>query len=153
MPGTALVGRYERARDAHQSAVVTLVPLLAEMALESVAEVLPGAHELEVLGEINEDGVPILRIQRVLGADATVLFDVVLGHDDRAVEDMIDEVSIEYLDPLLELPATTSWARRQSIWRLPGGLRRETRNSYIPEGSLTPGTLTPVPRSAADRGG
>lgn len=51
----------------------------------------------------NEDWIPVLRIQRVLDDDGRVLFDVGFGHDDRAVEDMIDEVGSEYLDLLLDL--------------------------------------------------
>ena len=103
VPGERLTRDYERAHDEHQRAVAALIPLLVRMALESVAEVLPGTQRLEVCGEVNEDWVPILRIQRVLGAEATVLFDVAVGHDERAVEDVIDDVNSEYLDVLLDL--------------------------------------------------
>ncbi len=61
------------------------------------------ASELEVLGDFNEDWLPILRIQRVLDADGIVLFDIETGADDQTVEAMIDEVNIEYLDLLLDL--------------------------------------------------
>ncbi len=103
MPSEALSHEYERAHNEHQRAVRVLVPLLVRMALENVADVVPGAHELEVLGEINEDWVATLRIQRVLDVNGNALFDVEHGHDDRAVEDTIDEVNIEYLDPLVDL--------------------------------------------------
>ena len=43
MPTDQLVRHYERVRGAHQETVSELVPLLAQMALESVADVLPGA--------------------------------------------------------------------------------------------------------------
>ena len=52
---------------------------------------------------MNEDWVPTLRVQRVLDARGSVLFDTREGHDDSAVEDAIDEVDIEYLDVLIEL--------------------------------------------------
>lgn len=103
MPGDSSSAEYERARDEHTRAVQALVLLVVGMALESIDEVLPGAHRLEVLGRINEDSIPTLRIQRVLDVDGRVLFDVAIGHDDRAVEDMIDEVGTEYLDLLLDL--------------------------------------------------
>ncbi len=103
MPGETLTRDYERAHDERQRAIAALIPLLVRMALESVAEVLPGTQRLEVYGEVNEDWVPILRIQRVLGAEAMVLFDVAAGHDERAVEDVIDDVNSEYLDVLLDL--------------------------------------------------
>ncbi len=103
MPGEALSAEYERARDAHSRAVRALAPVLVRMALESIADVLPTTHELEVLGRINEDWIPTLRIQRALDLNGRILFDVAVGHDDRAVEDMIDEVGTEYLDLLLDI--------------------------------------------------
>ncbi len=108
MPSEALSAEHERARDAHSRAVRALVPALVRMALESMAEVLPGARELEVLGRVTEDWIPTLRIQRVLDVDGRVLFDVAVGHDDRAVEDMIDEVGIEYSTFCSISPATTT---------------------------------------------
>lgn len=53
MADAALAAEYEGARQEHASAVRALVPLLVRMAVASVAEVLPGAHELEVLGQFN----------------------------------------------------------------------------------------------------
>lgn len=48
-----------------------VLPLLTEVALATVAEVLPGAQVLETEGEMNEDSLFTLRIRRVLDADAT----------------------------------------------------------------------------------
>jgi hypothetical protein len=73
------------------------------MALTNISDVLPGAHELEMVGRINEDWIPTLRIQRVLDKNGAVLFDIGFGHDARLVEEMIDEVNTEYLDLLLDL--------------------------------------------------
>ena len=95
--------RLERAREAHANAVEALVPALIAGALAEVAEVLPGAASLEVLGETNEDGLDILRIQRVRNAQGDVLYDIETGHPDRAVEDRIDHVGSEYLDQLLDI--------------------------------------------------
>jgi hypothetical protein len=68
-----------------------------------VAEVLPGAAHLEAVGEVNEDWIPTLRIERVLLASGEVLFDASAGHPDRAVEDAIDMVNVEYLDVLIDI--------------------------------------------------
>lgn len=103
MPQTALTDEYNSVRGEYEKAARALVPLLIEMALESIAEVLPGAHELDVVGEINEDWIPILRIQRVLDDDGGVLFDIAFGHHEEAVEDLIDQVGSEYLGLLLDL--------------------------------------------------
>jgi hypothetical protein len=65
--------------------------------------VLPGASTIDALGELNEDWIPTLRIRRVLDADGRVLFDVDTGHPDRAVEDAVDLVDVEYLDVLIDL--------------------------------------------------
>jgi len=62
-----------------------------------------GATSIEAVGEYNEDWIPTLRIQRVLGRDGAVLFDVEVGHVDRGVEDAVDRVNIEYLDILIDL--------------------------------------------------
>jgi hypothetical protein len=102
VPSEDLVSRYEAALRAHRRTVEEVVPLVTEMALQSIADVLPGAHELQVHGEINEDWIPVLRIRRILDADGRVLYDVEEGAE-RDVEDMIDEVNVEYLDRLLDL--------------------------------------------------
>lgn len=103
MPSPALTTEFKAMRSAYASASAALVPMALRMALDSVAEVLPGANTLEVLGRINEDWIPILRIQRVLDEQGAVLFDVEVGHDSRLVEDTIDEVDSEYLDLVLDL--------------------------------------------------
>lgn len=79
------------------------MPILIAGALAEVAEVLPGADSVEVLGETNEDGLDILRIQRVRNAQGDVLYDIETAHPDRAVEDRIDHVGSEYLDQLLDI--------------------------------------------------
>jgi len=96
-------GRVDELRAAHAKAVERLVPTLIAGALAEVAEVLTGAVSLEVLGETNEDGLDILRIQRVRNAQRDVLYDIETGHPDRAVEDRIDHVGSEYLDQLLDI--------------------------------------------------
>lgn len=95
--------RFERARAAHAKAVEAFVPALIASALAEVAAVLPGTTSLEVLGETNEDGLDILRIQRVRDAAGDVLYDIDTGHPDRAVEEGIDHVGSEYLDQLLDI--------------------------------------------------
>jgi hypothetical protein len=67
-----------------------------------VRDVLPTAHRLEVLGEMNEDWAWTLRIQRVLDAGDRVLFDVAVGAD-ADVEDHLHEVGVDYLDLLLDI--------------------------------------------------
>jgi hypothetical protein len=103
MPSPSLTDAFDAAQKRHAAAVADLVPLLVEMSLATVAEVLPGATSLETVGEMNEDWRFTLRIQRVLQADGGVLYDVAAGHDDRDVEDLIDEVGSEYLDLLVDL--------------------------------------------------
>jgi hypothetical protein len=95
--------KVERARNSHGKAVEALIPLLIAAALVEVADVLPGAASLEVLGETNEDGLDILRIQRVRGRGDEVIYDIETGHSDQAVEDRIDHVGSEYLDQLLDI--------------------------------------------------
>lgn len=75
--------------------------------METVADVLPDATLIELHGEFNEDWLRTLRIRRVLSATGEVLFDVAEGHDERRVEDAIDEVNYEYLDLLLDLTGDT----------------------------------------------
>ena len=61
------------------------------------------ALAIDVHGRVNEDWIPVLRIQRVLDEHGAVLFDIEVGHDDPVVEEGIDEVGTEYLDLLLDL--------------------------------------------------
>jgi hypothetical protein len=103
MPTQELILEYELARGRHATATRELTELLVRMALATLADALPGATSIEAVGEYNEDWIPTLRIQRVLGRDGAVLFDVEVGHVDRGVEDAVDRVNIEYLDTLIDL--------------------------------------------------
>jgi hypothetical protein len=98
-----LVSDYDKAMRRHRAARDQAVPLLRRLALGTLADVLPGAATIEALGELNEDWRPTLRVERVRDADGRVLFDVDTGHPDRAVEDAVDLVDIEYLDVLIDL--------------------------------------------------
>jgi hypothetical protein len=103
MPSPELIAEFDSSNQRHTAAVTEFVPLLVEMALATVAEVLPGADTLETEGEMNEDWAFTLRIQRVLGTEGQVLYDAGVGHDDPEVETTIDEVGVDYLDVLLDL--------------------------------------------------
>jgi hypothetical protein len=103
MPSPELIAEFDSSNQRHTAAVTEFVPLLVEMALATVGEVLPGADTLETEGEMNEDRAFTLRIQRVLGTDGQVLYDAGVGHDDPEVETTIDEVGVDYLDVLLDL--------------------------------------------------
>jgi hypothetical protein len=76
MPSPSLIEAFDPAGERHAAAVADLVPLLIEMALATVADVLPGAEVLETAGEMNEDWLSTLRIQRVLDGNGDVLYDV-----------------------------------------------------------------------------
>ena len=103
MPDSHLLIAYEDARRRDRAARDERVPLVRRVALATLADVLPRTAVIEALGELNEDWIPTLRIQRVLDAGGRVLFDVGTGHADRAVEDAVDFVDIEYLDVLIDL--------------------------------------------------
>lgn len=103
MPEPSLTAASDAAQQRHTEAVAELAPLLVEMALATVAEVLPGADTLETEGEMNEEWAFTLRIQRVLNADGRVRCDVSAGHEDPEVETTIDEVGLDYLDLLLDI--------------------------------------------------
>ena len=103
VPEPSLTAAFDAAQQRHTEAVAELAPLLVEMALATVAEVLPDADTLETEGEMNEDLAFTLRIQRVLDADGGVLYDVSSVHDDSEVETTIDEVGVDYLDLLLDI--------------------------------------------------
>lgn len=117
MPSPELIAAFDAANERHTAAVADFVPLLVEMALVSIAEVLPDAFALETEGEMNEDWVFTLRIQRVLDADGGVLYDVDAGHGDPEVETTIDEVGVDYLDLLLDLTGD-EYLGRQTITRI-----------------------------------
>jgi hypothetical protein len=113
VPDQALLDALRAADARHTAAVDEFVPLLIEVALATVADVLPGAEVLETNGEMNEDWAFMLRIQRVLDRDGTVLYDVTVGDDDRQVEGTIDTVEHEYLDVLLDLTGEDYFGAQQ----------------------------------------
>jgi hypothetical protein len=122
MPSQELTTAFDAASQRHVAAVADLVPLLVEMALASVAEVLPGTETLETTGEMNEDWAFTLRIRRVLDAGGGVLYDVEAGHDDAEVETMIDEMGVDYLDLLLDLTGE-EYLGRKTVARAGAGGR------------------------------
>jgi hypothetical protein len=103
MPSPDLIAEFTRTRDQWDALGQALAPLAEQLAVETVADALPGAKAIEVRGEINEDWLRILRIQRVLSVTGEVLFDATEGHNERRVEDAVDEANAEYLDLLLDL--------------------------------------------------
>jgi hypothetical protein len=102
MPSPSLTEAFDAARERHAAAVAALVPLLIEMALATVADLLPAAEVLETEGEMNEDWLFTLRIQKVLDGNGEILYELGTGHD-TDVENTIDTVGFEYLDLLLDL--------------------------------------------------
>ncbi len=121
MPSPSLIAAFDAAQQRHAAAVADLVPLLIEMALSTVAEALPGTTVLETEGEMNEDWLFTLRIQRVFDADGGVLYDIGVGHDDSEVETRIDEVGFEYLDLLLDLTGDDYLGRKTVSWPIGAG--------------------------------
>lgn len=100
MPTPEQATEYRAARERYDTAADELRAQLVGIALATLAEVLPGAHSIDARGECDEDLIATLRVQRVRSATGEVLFDANEGHSDRAVEDAVDEVDIEYLDAL-----------------------------------------------------
>lgn len=94
---------FEEARARYQSAVDALVPLTVAMAFARTREALPGATVLETQGEVNEDGVPILRIRRVLGRHGEALYDRNGATGDELVDERLDDIGANLLDLLLDL--------------------------------------------------
>lgn len=107
MADEELKAEFSRVLEEWQALGRSLAELSERLALETLAGVLPGASVIEVHGEFNEDWLRTLRVRRVLSVDGTNLFDVEDGHDDRHVEDAIDEVNSEHLDLLLDLTGDT----------------------------------------------
>ena len=103
MPDDDLVAQFHDAARRYDAVAVELTGLAERLAFDTVADVLPATRTLELRGELNEDWLRTLRTQRVLDGSGRVLFDVTEGHDDRRVEDAIDEVDADYLDLLLDL--------------------------------------------------
>ncbi|MGQ0616235.1 MAG: hypothetical protein ACT4PW_04475 [Acidimicrobiia bacterium] len=102
MPNADLIRAYEPAREAHREAVDALVLLLERMAVETIRDRWPDANEVELHGEYDADWIPRLRIQRVIALDGRALYDAAVAAEED-VENVIDEVGIEYLDLLLDL--------------------------------------------------
>jgi|SRR5581483_12367427 len=111
MADEQLMLTFERLVTTHRRLSEELAKVLWQVTLARIRDVLPTAEVIEVYGDFNEDGVPRLRIRRVLDRVGTVLFDVGEGHDDRRVEDTVDEVDIEYLDRLVELATAEHMGR------------------------------------------
>ena len=86
----------------HREGNARLAVLATRAAAATLQSVLPAASSVVVVGAMNEDGAFALRIRRVLDADGGVLFDVTVGAE-REIEDVIDEVNVEYLDVLLDV--------------------------------------------------
>lgn len=103
MPNQDLVAEFRRTRNQWDALGQALAPLAERLAFETVADALSGVQAFKVRGEINEDWLRILRIQRVLSEEGEVVFDAAEGHYDRPVEDAIDEANADYLDALLDL--------------------------------------------------
>jgi hypothetical protein len=120
MPNQSVIDAFNEASERHASAVADLVPLLIEMALTTVAEVIPGAEVLETEGEMNEDWLFTLRIQRVLDGNGRPLYEIAAGHDDADVEETIDRVGFDYLDLLLDLTGD-EYLGNKTIQRFAGG--------------------------------
>lgn len=103
MPTPEQATEYRAGRERYDTAADELREQLVRMALTTLAEVLPGADSIDALGTYNEDLIPTLRIQRVRSAEGEVVFDVDRGHPNRAVEDAVDRVDIEYLEVLIDI--------------------------------------------------
>ena len=111
MPNEDLIKSYERLRRAHARSSEELADILINVAFASICEVLPSADAIDVYGDLNEDFAPRLRIQRILDEHGAVVFDVTDGHRVRDVEDAVDWVNIEYLDPLIDASTETYLGR------------------------------------------
>lgn len=112
MPSRELIDAYSQARARHQDATRDLVALVISIAVATLEDVLPGVRQIETLGEFNEDWVPTLRIERVVGLEGETLFDVELGYDERSVEDAVGTVDTEFLDVLIDLTGSEYMGRR-----------------------------------------
>ncbi|MDZ7680021.1 MAG: hypothetical protein U5K29_15885 [Acidimicrobiales bacterium] len=102
-PDYGLRSRYHTLLDQHSRLGRELAEMLPAVIIDLLREVLPGSSAVEVHGQINEDWLTVLRVERVLDAAGGVLFDVATGHPDRAVEDLIDRLDTEFLDHLVYL--------------------------------------------------
>lgn len=68
MPNQDLVAEFKRTCGHWDALGQALAPLAERLGAETVADAMPAAKVIEVRGEINEDWVRLLRIQRVLSA-------------------------------------------------------------------------------------
>jgi hypothetical protein len=103
MPDQDRVAEFNRSRQQWEVLGQDLARQAEQLALDTVAEALPGAAVVELRGEFNEDWLRLLRIRRVRSTTGDVLFDVTEGPDDWRVEDAIDEVNYEFLDLIIDL--------------------------------------------------
>lgn len=117
MPNQDLIAAFRDSFDQWNAIGQSLASLAERLAFATVAEVLPGAAVIELHGEVNEDWLRILRVRRVRADGGEVLFDVAEGHDDRRVEEAIDEVNFEYLDLLLDLTGDLHIGSTTIEWR------------------------------------
>ena len=102
MPSTQLLVRYRQVLAPHEEAVDALVPLLVEMALMTIAEVVQGTAAVRTFGDVDEDGVPRLRVLQVFDEAGGVRFDVARDAEER-VDVAIAQVEAEYLERLIGL--------------------------------------------------
>jgi hypothetical protein len=51
MPSSDVIEAYQKARARYERLKQELIPRLVQVALETVADVLPSTHQLDVLGE------------------------------------------------------------------------------------------------------
>lgn len=103
MVAPLLQAQFDDARARYDQARVELERVTIRVLLASLADVLPTSASVVAFGEVDEDGIPRLRTQRVLAGDGSVLFDVDAGQADRSVEDAVDNVDVELLDVLIDL--------------------------------------------------
>lgn len=102
-PDYDLRSRYRDGLDRHSRLGRELVELLPAVSIDLLREVLPRTAAVEVYGEMNEDWLTVVRVERVLSPDGDILFNTTTGHPDRAVEDLIDRIDTEFLDHLVHL--------------------------------------------------
>jgi len=152
MPDEGLLQVFQDTARRYDAVANDLAGLAERLALETVAGALPATRTLELRGELNEGWLRTLRIQRVLDASGRVLFDATEGHDDRSVEDAIDETDADYLDLLLDLTGDrhmglTTLERepptpdRGESARGASRLRSSRKPSTMDRGALTPEQL------------
>ncbi len=103
MVARVLRAQHAAARSRYDDALSELERVTIQVAIVTLADVLPGAASVVAFGDVDEDWIPRLRTQRVMAADGAVLFDANVGHPERAVEDAVDYIDIECLEVLIDL--------------------------------------------------